>query len=256
MIPTVREAAAARGSHLRAPADRPSQRRCAEEPDSGARVSARMGGVLLRESGDGGSVAFEGFASVTGRGYPMWDMFGPYDEIVAVGAFGDTLGQEGLDVPLVLQHADLRRIARTTNGTLTLDEVLTGDTTGLRVNAPALDMADQDVAYIVPKLRSGLIDEMSFKFRIVDGRWSPDWTTYTITKVDIHRGDVAIVGFGANPFTAGAGLRSPADDLDALLATIDGELAARALATLTARTAPVPTARAVVITDDDVALRH
>jgi Escherichia/Staphylococcus phage prohead protease len=127
----------------------------------------------------------------------MWDMFGPYDEIVSAGAFTDTLNRADLDVPLVLQHDQLRRIARTTAGSLLLAE----DDQGLRVSAPELNPDDVDVAYIVPKLRSGLIDEMSFAFRIDSGQWSPDYTEFRINRVDIHRGDVAIVGFGANPYT-------------------------------------------------------
>jgi len=108
-------------------------------------------------------------------------------------------------VPLVLGHDQLRRLARTTTGTLVLAE----DDTGLSVYAPALDPTDHDVAYIAPKLRSGLIDEMSFAFRIESGQWSPDYTEYRINRYDIHRGDVAIVGYGANPYT-GASLRQPA----------------------------------------------
>jgi len=76
------------------------------------------------------------------------------------------------------------------------------------VDAPRLDRTDGDVAYILPKLESGLVDEMSFRFRIEAGSWSPDWSTYAIEKYDIHRGDVAIVGYGANPHTQGAGMRS------------------------------------------------
>jgi hypothetical protein len=68
------------------------------------------------------------------------------------------------------------------------------------------------VQYIEPKLRSGLIDEMSFKFRINAGSWSPDWLTYRIQDVDLNRGDVAIVGYGASPHTAGAGLLTPDND--------------------------------------------
>jgi HK97 family phage prohead protease len=108
----------------------------------------------------------------------------------------------------------LRRIARTTNGTLTLAE----DETGLRVEA-TLDPADADVAYIAPKLRAGLIDEMSFAFRITSGLWSPDYSEYRIDRFDLHRGDVAIVGFGANPATAGSGLRT-APDLEHLRARL------------------------------------
>jgi phage head maturation protease len=63
------------------------------------------------------------------------------------------------------------------------------------------------VAYIAPKIRAGLIDEMSFMFRIVRGQWSPDYMEYRIDEVDIDRGDVSIVGYGANPATS-AELRS------------------------------------------------
>jgi len=192
---TRKQAAEARAGQVRALADRPRQRRCAEDVASSARVAIRSQ-LVLRESSTGG-LAFEGYASITERAYEMWDMFGPYDEIVSAGAFTDTLNRADLDVPLVLQHDQLRRIARTTAGSLFLAE----DAQGLRVSAPELNPADVDVAYITPKLRSGLIDEMSFAFRIDSGQWSPDYTEFRINRVDIHRGDVAIVGFGANPYT-------------------------------------------------------
>ena len=192
---TRKQAAEARAGQVRALADRPRQRRCAEDVASSARVAIRSQ-LVLRESSTGG-LAFEGYASITERAYEMWDMFGPYDEIVSAGAFTDTLNRADLDVPLVLQHDQLRRIARTTAGSLLLAE----DDQGLRVSAPELNPDDVDVAYITPKLRSGLIDEMSFAFRIDSGQWSPDYTEFRINRVDIHRGDVAIVGFGANPYT-------------------------------------------------------
>jgi HK97 family phage prohead protease len=155
-------------------------------------------------------LVFEGFASVTGQGYEMWDAFGPYTEYVHVGAFAETLAQPGLDVPLVLDHVSSQRLARTGNATspLMLTEVTTGDTTGLRCLAPSLQRDNPWVQQIEPMLRSGLIDEMSFRFMITSGRWSDDWMEYHIHAVDIHRGDVAIVGYGANPHTAGSGLRS------------------------------------------------
>lgn len=192
---TRKQAAEARAGQVRALADRPRQRRCAEDVASSARVAIRSQ-LVLRESSTGG-LAFEGYASITERAYEMWDWYGPYDEIVSAGAFTDTLNRADLDVPLVLQHDQLRRIARTTAGSLFLAE----DDQGLRVSAPELNPDDVDVAYITPKLRSGLIDEMSFAFRIDSGQWSPDYTEFRINRVDIHRGDVAIVGFGANPYT-------------------------------------------------------
>ncbi len=200
---TREEAALARMAGIATRADRPSQRRCAEFAGSERpRVSMRST-IEIRAKADASTLEFEGYASVTETPYEMWDFWGPYTEIVSAGAFSDTLARADLDVPLVLQHQQFARIARTTNGSLFLSE----DDHGLHVLAPNLDPEDWDVQRVVPKLRAGLIDEMSFAFRIDAGQWSPDYTEYRITKVDIHRGDVAIVGFGANPATAGSGLR-------------------------------------------------
>lgn len=205
MIATTREAAAAaRGQNVRQRADRPSQRRNAERGGT-SRIIAPLAGAQLRAAGDDSvTLTFEGHASVTERGYEMWDMFGPYTEVVSAGAFDTSLARADLDVPLVLGHDQLRRIARTTNDTLTLSM----DDAGLHVLAD-LDLADADVAYIAPKLRAKLIDEMSFAFRITSGIWSPDYTEFRIDEVDLHRGDVAIVGYGASPHTDG-GLHAPA----------------------------------------------
>lgn len=204
-------AAEARGASVRAPADRPTERRCSEEAGAAPIVRAR-GTLQLRQAADsgngGGLLHFTGFASVYDRGYEMWDMFGPYTEQVSSGAGAKSLANPELDVPLVLAHDSLRRIARTTNDTLTLTEETVDEVSGLLVDAPQLDPRDADVAYIAPKLESGLVDEMSFRFRIMAGEWSSDWTEYHIQEYDIHRGDTAIVGYGANPHTSGSGLRS------------------------------------------------
>ncbi|MFF5977167.1 HK97 family phage prohead protease [Streptomyces sp. NPDC012769] len=200
---TLAAAAAARAQHVRQRADRPSQRRSAAQPGARATVRAALSGIQVRAADDGaGLLDFRGHASVYEQAYEMWDYYGPYTEVVSAGAAAESLARADLDVPLVLGHDQLRRLARTTNGSL----ILTEDERGLAVHAPTLDPADYDVAYIAPKLRSGLIDEMSFAFRIESGQWSPDYTEYRINRVDIHRGDVAIVGYGANPHTTGAGL--------------------------------------------------
>jgi len=192
-------AAQARAAGVAQRSHRPQQRQAA---DGTPRVSFRAQ-VDLDES-DG--LRFVGYASVYEAPYEMYDFFGPYYEVVSRAAAAESLARADLDVPFVLGHDQLRRIARTTNGTLSLAE----DETGLRVEA-TLDPDDVDVAYIAPKLRAGLIDEMSFAFRITSGVWSPDYTEYRIERFDIHRGDVAIVGFGANPATSGSGLRAAGD---------------------------------------------
>lgn len=195
----LQRAAEARRAGVRAPADRPRERRSAPEasPLVASRAVVRRP-VEVRDSSSGNGLDFTGYASVVEVGYEMYDMFGPYTEVVDRGAFNDSLARADLDVPLVLGHDSMRRIARTTNGTL----ALAMDDTGLRTDAPNLDPADADVAYIAPKLKSGLIDEMSFRFSITAGTWSPDYTEFRITGADIHRGDVSIVGYGANPNTS------------------------------------------------------
>jgi HK97 family phage prohead protease len=227
MTATMQEAAQARSAAVRAPADRPRERRCAEKPHPLAQARAVTRHPMQVRDAEGGSgFDFSGYASVTEAGYEMWDFFGPYTEIVSHGAFSKSLSQDDLDVPLVLGHDSMRRIARTTNGTLQLSE----DDTGLLADAPNLDPADGDVAYIAPKIRSGLIDEMSFRFSITGGQWSPDYTEYRIDGADIHRGDVSIVGYGANPATS-AELRAAMEaietaaesDLTTLLRGLDVE---------------------------------
>jgi HK97 family phage prohead protease len=209
---TGRDAARERARQVRQHTDRPARRRADEAPRSTARVPARLSRAEIRDGQAPGTLVFDGMASVTGRAYEMWDLFGPYEETVHVGAFAETLAAEALDVPLVIGHDQLRRIARTGNAVspLILDEVADVDPTGLHVLAPALPGDDVDVRAIAPKIRAGLMDEMSFAFRIVSGRWSEDWTEYHIHAVDIHRGDVAIVGYGANPHTSAA-LRAAPD---------------------------------------------
>ena len=194
---------------------RPSERRSAPEGGRNQVRAPLVSPLTVRESESaGGPLTFAGVASVVERAYDMYDMFGEYSEVIDAGAFDETLARADLDVTLVLGHDQMRRIARTTLGTLNL--AATED--GLTVLAD-LDPTDPDVAYVAPKLRSGLFDEMSFAFRINAGQWSPDYTEFRITSVDLHRGDVSIVGWGANPYTTGS-LRTPSDDYRARQAAL------------------------------------
>lgn len=180
---------------------RPQQRRAAERSSITRGWTAGFaGGMTIRaQADDGALLEFGGSASVYNRFYEMWDMFGPYEEQVASGAGAVSLARSDLSVPLVIDHEPIRRLALTTLGTLNVHE--TPD--ALRVEA-TLDPSDPDVAYAVPKVRSGLLSEMSFRFVIDEGEWNDDYTQFTINRYDIHRGDVSIVGYGANPYTSGS----------------------------------------------------
>lgn len=189
-----REAAEARKTRARA-SDRPSQRRLDEDP--GFAPLGRAPGGLMRAALEGTGGGFYGLASRTDTPYEMWDMFGPYTETVVAGAFGKTLAQQGLDVPLVLDHVRSKVFASTVSADAPL--MLTESSDGLEASAPNPDWTGYE--WVPVKIDKGLLNEMSFRFSITRGQWSPDFMEYHIEEVDIHRGDVAIVGYGANPNT-------------------------------------------------------
>lgn len=204
---TLEQAAAERAKGMPAPASRPSKRSAVGHSGRGGTTGVSALIEVERASAPFSAElrGFTGYACVTDTPYDMYDTYGPYQEIVTEGAIKEALAQTQLDVPLVLGHDPMRRLARTTDGTLALSL----DKRGLLCNA-RLDPEDPDVAYILPKLQSGLIDEMSFRFMIVAGAWSEDWSQYVIERLDIHRGDVSIVAYGANPYTSGIQVAPPA----------------------------------------------
>jgi phage head maturation protease len=88
-------------------------------------------------------------------------------------------------------------MAYTKAGTLRLSEDSTGLHMGADINTERYDVSDMLTA-----IRDGNVDEMSFAFRVTRQQWSPDYDQRDIQEVDIHRGDVSVVNFGANPATS------------------------------------------------------
>lgn len=154
---------------------------------------------------------FVGWASVTGVEYPVMGGEWPgWMETVAPGAFKRTLKNRA-DVAFLVNHEGLT-LARTKSGTLQLTEVTEGEPTGLRVEA-RLDRRMQPVADLLIASRRGDVDEMSFAFRVVRDDWYDDdgqpsnpqaGTRRTIREVNLNKGDVSVVNYGANPATSGA----------------------------------------------------
>jgi HK97 family phage prohead protease len=210
----------------RAPADRPRSRRCLERDGAPALARAHLFGVEVRDTPDAdGSVGFRAYASVTETAYSMWDMFGPYDETIAADAFDQTLA-DNADVAFLLNHGGMT-LARTASGTLALGV----DDAGLWYE-PRLDPQNSVVRDVLSGVRRGDLNESSFAFRIVRGTWSPDFMAYRIEQVDMHRGDVSIVNYGANPATGDhpIGLGLSADDVDVDALDVDQLDDAQALA--------------------------
>lgn len=169
----------------------------------------------------------DGHASVVETPYEMYDIFGPYSETIDRAAFDKTLGS-GPDVAFLLNHTGMT-MARTKNsGTLELSM----DEVGLAIRA-WLNPERQDVSDLVVAVDDGDIDQMSFAFRIVRGTWSPDYMEYRILEVDIDRGDVSAVNYGANPYTT---ISARAKSAFAAIDTLDGRTLAEIRSRLDART--------------------
>lgn len=193
-------------------------------------------GIEVRAGKEGSTlVDFYGHASVTGKPYEMYG--GPdkggWNETMVPGAFKRTLRQKP-DVAFLINHDGLT-LARTKAGTLQLAE----DEIGLEVKAQ-LDTRVSIVNDLVLLMEAKNIDEMSFAFRVEkqkwltrDGEevpwWDLDGVDRQVTEVNIHKGDVSAVNYGANPFTDAA-LRGIDDDMFLRLLQERPELAARAAA--------------------------
>jgi HK97 family phage prohead protease len=233
------EAAELRAVRARDVTARPSLRRHAEwvESASAPRVARRFD---VRKAGTGLRVA--SFASVTNTPYEMWDIFGPYTEVVELDAFDATLATGPL-VEFTLNHGAGGGLpmAHTRNGTLSLEAIKDGDETGLWYDAD-VDESRTDVADAAKAMERGDLAESSFKFRITRGQWSPDWTEYHILEVDLDRGDVSAVNFGANPFTANP-------------AMVQKHAAEIATTATPVAFAEEDTARRVLVTDADIRRR-
>jgi HK97 family phage prohead protease len=183
--------------------------------------------------GDKTFVTLDGYASTVGIPYVMYDFFGEYTEVMAPTAFDKTLSATP-DVAFLLNHTGMT-MARTVSGTLDLSVDATGLRSVARMNPLRSDVQDLKLA-----VDDGDIDQMSFAFRIIAGQWSPDYTEYTITEVDLNRGDVSAVNYGANPDTSiSARAKRAMDDIEHLSGAPLQIAAARAAARV-AESAPAP----------------
>lgn len=124
---------------------------------------------------------------------------GQFSETIARGAFTDAIGRD--DVVFLINHDGLP-LARTKSGTLTLTE----DDHGLRMET-VLDPTDPDVQSIIPKMKRGDLDKMSFAFYPEVQEWddSGDMPKRTIQRAGLD--DVSIVTRPAYDTTE-IGLRS------------------------------------------------
>lgn len=141
----------------------------------------RFAGAAELRAGASG-VVVSGYAAV----FNQWtDIAGYWDERIAPGAFSASLGRD--DVVFLVNHEGLP-LARTRSGTLKLAE----DSHGLKVDS-TLDAEDPDVQAIVPKMKRGDLDKMSFAFIATRSEWDENGPKprRTILEASLH--DVSIV---------------------------------------------------------------
>ena len=150
--------------------------------------------VEIRAEGD--TISVSGYAAVFNSETIIG---GSYREQIAPGAFADAIGRD--DVMFLINHDGLP-MARTKSGTLTLAE----DERGLYMSAE-LDSSDPDVRAIVPKMKRGDLDKMTFAFSPEIQSWddSGDMPLRTIRQASLY--DVSIVTYPAYQDTD-IGLRS------------------------------------------------
>lgn len=145
---------------------------------------------------EGETIKVSGYAAVFNERANIGGMF---EEMIAPGAFRAAIGRD--DVVFLINHAGLP-LARTRSGTLKLSE----DERGLFMESE-LDPEDPDVRAIVPKMKRGDLDKMSFAFYPAVQEWdeSGDLPLRTIREASLS--DVSIVN---NPAYSGTdiGLRS------------------------------------------------
>ena len=123
--------------------------------------TSRSAKAEWRESGKGDQYrTLSGYASVFNT--PSEDL-GGFREMIAPGAFSRALESADLNVCLLWNHDPDTVMASTRNGTLELAQ----DAKGLRMWA-RVDMGDFDAQRVVGKIRSGLVDQMSFAFTIAE----------------------------------------------------------------------------------------
>lgn len=179
---------------------------------------------------DSGFWDFAGEASIVEHPYTVYDMFGEFTETVAEGAFTKTLAEDPL-VSFVYMHSLATVMAQTRGRNLELKA-----DPNLSVGA-RLAKDDVDVQRIVPKIRSGLANSMSFAFRVTRQEWDEDYMNRRILEVNLQGGDVSVIttGHGANPAAHGDLREIDLDRVLRYLADTDDEERAQVLATIAPR---------------------
>ena len=158
-------------------------------------IRARLENAEIRA--EEGEIRVSGYAAIFGEETNIGGMF---TEVIERGAFKNAIARQD-DVVFLINHDGLP-LARTRSGTLKLTE----DERGLYMEA-SLDGEDPDVRSIVPKMKRGDLDKMSFAFIPERQAWDDSGKMPKRMIKDVRLYDVSIVTTPAYDGTE-IGLRS------------------------------------------------
>ena len=147
-----------------------------------------MSGFAVTSSSADGPLVLRGFVARTSQWY---EIGAGVQELLEPGCFRRTL-QNRPDVILNLLHGRAGTglpLARSTAGTLSMQEVVSGPQTGLYIEA-TLDEEDPDSQLLARKLARGDLDgQASFAFNVSKNgqSWSDDFRRRRVREVNLHR---------------------------------------------------------------------
>lgn len=144
--------------------------------------------------------AFSGYASVFGN-------IDSYGDIVMKGAFLDSIAAykaAGKPVPVYWMHRTWDAVSEIIGRTTDLYE----DEHGLRFAAQLYVDENPDAKYVAQLIADRVLCEMSFGFRVVEGRWATrdGEDVYELVKLELI--EISVVTKGANPLTSIDGIKS------------------------------------------------
>jgi HK97 family phage prohead protease len=121
------------------------------------------------------------------------------------GVASRVLARDDLDCRFLVDHDPSRLLARTTSGTLTLED----GPDGLNMTA-VLYKRDTDAANCLLRIEREDLSAMSCAFRVAEDTWSADYTQRTVRSLDCLT-DISAVAYPCSPRTsislAGVGTR-------------------------------------------------
>lgn len=154
----------------------------------------KASGLEIREQSKTNEIVISGTPIVYDTPYSVYDMFGEFEERMAVGVASEVL-ERGADVRFLFNHDDLP-MARTISGTMTL----TDSPRALEFEA-RLDARQQIANDLAIAVERGDVTQMSCGFIVARDEWDEDMEHRTVLQfADLL--DVSAVTYPASPTTS------------------------------------------------------